>query len=234
MEHNQKIEVFGNLSKIEIVKPIEEIIVPGSLVFESLNPFPGYYHETPGNRLPIYLYLVLDQPYPLERILRATQNIEGEHGWNFDAGKGYMELVSHELHVIRLRHLPNYGIVQELQEAYEEQGIKFLRKSKKPGQETVRVKIVKFLSLERIAEGIYLDLKEKNHAYIEIPKYIDRDTFSQISKEVRYNWEGHEFDAAIGSFFHTSKLHEFVRIYSNQLSVKYLEKIKEMYIHRIK
>lgn len=72
MEYNKKIEVFSNVVKFEIIFPIDEKIVPGSLVFESLDPFPGYYRDTPDAAPPLYLYLVLDRQYRFEEILRAV------------------------------------------------------------------------------------------------------------------------------------------------------------------
>ena len=234
MANNQKIEVFGNLTKIETVNPVEDNVAAGIQAFESLNPFPGYYHERPDTTCPFYIYLVLSDPTPLERILRATQNIERDYGWHFDAGKGYMEIGMQELHVIRLRHVPNLGIVKEIIEAYEKQGIIFRRKNRKTEQQTVRVKIVKFLSLEKLADNIYLDLKEKNHGYFKLPHYIDRDKFLKVARDVRYNWEGHEFDAAVGSFYQDGKLHEIIRVYSNQLTTEYLQEIRELYLKKIK
>ena len=82
MGNNKKMEVFVNLTKTDTVVAIDDKILPGSLVFDSLNPFPGYYHETPTDVRHIYLYMVLAKQYPLEEILRATQNIEKEYKWN--------------------------------------------------------------------------------------------------------------------------------------------------------
>ncbi|HDR52369.1 MAG TPA: hypothetical protein ENN90_12225, partial [Mariniphaga anaerophila] len=79
MEQNKKMEVFSNLTKQITIVSVEEKVLPGSLVFEALNQFPGYYHETPTKPQPIYIYLVLDRQYPLEEVLRATQNIEKEY-----------------------------------------------------------------------------------------------------------------------------------------------------------
>ena len=73
---NKKMEVFVNLTKNDTLLALDEKILPGSLVFDSLNPFPGYYHELPATADSIFVYMVLDQQYPLEKILRATQNIE--------------------------------------------------------------------------------------------------------------------------------------------------------------
>lgn len=234
MKDRNKMEVFGNLTKYDTVLAIEEKVLPGSLVFDSLNPFPGYYHETPMNVRPIYIYLVLDKQYPLEEILRATQNIGKEYKWNFDAGKGYMYIGSEFLNVIRLRHLPEMELVEKIQEAYQNQGINFLMNKRLRGRLEVKVKIVKFLNLEKLGEGVYIDFHEPTFGYIEIPKYLHTDAFVKVAMDVRYNWDGHEFDAASGSFYNDGKLYEFVRIRSGKNDKDYLTKVRNLYLEKIR
>ncbi|HKI88694.1 MAG TPA: hypothetical protein VKA38_06685, partial [Draconibacterium sp.] len=188
MKDNKKMEVFSNLTKYDTVLAIEEKVLPGSLVFDSLNPFPGYYHETPMNVRPIYLYLVLDKQYPLEEVIRATQNIEKEYKWNFDAGKGYMYIGSEFLNVIRVRHLPEMELVEKIQEAYQKQGINFLMNKRLRGKLEAKVKIVKFLYLEKLGEGVYIDYHEPTFGYIEIPKYLHSEAFVKVAMDVKYNW----------------------------------------------
>lgn len=234
MGNNKKIEVFVNLTKSDTVVAIDEKILPGSLVFDSLNPFPGYYHESPTSSRPIYIYMVLARQYPLEEILRATQNIEKEYNWNFDAGKGYMTIGSEYLNVIRVRHLPQIDLVEKIQEAYLKQGIHFLMNKKLKGKLEVNVKIVKFLELEIIGEGIYLYSNDPTFGYIEIPKYLHHEAFVKVSMDVKYNWDGHEFDAASASFYNEGKLYEAVRIRSSQNDLEYLSKIKKLYSEKIR
>lgn len=234
MGNNKKIEVFVNLTKNDTVVAIDENIVPGSLVFDSLNPFPGYYHETPTNSSSIYIYMVLNRQYPLEEVIRATQNIEKKYGWDFDAGKGYMEIGSEFLDVIRMRHIPQMDLVAKIQEAYMQQGINFLMKKKLKGKLEARVKIVKFSNLEEVGEGTFISVDEPTFAYVEIPKYLDRKEFTTVSMDVKYNWEGHEFDAARGSFYKDGKLYEVVRIRSDKLDADYLSKIRKLYLDKIK
>jgi hypothetical protein len=234
MENNKKMEVFGNLTKNDTVVAIEEKVLPGSLVFDSLNPFPGYYHETPMKVKPIYLYLVLDKQYPLEVILRATQNIEREYEWNFDAGKGYMHIGSEFLNVIRMRHLPELDLVEKIQEAYLLQGIHFLMNKKLRGKLEAEVKIVKFMTLDKLAEGIYIDSQEPTFGYVEIPKYLHPAAFVKVSMDVKYNWDGHEYDAASGSFYKDGKLYEVVRIRSNKIDTEYLVQIRKLYLEKIR
>ena len=234
MGNNKKIEVFVNLTKADTVVAIDEKVLPGSLVFDSLNPFPGYYHETPTSSRPIYIYMVLARQYPLEEIIRATQNIEKEYNWNFDAGKGYMTIGSEYLNVIRVRHLPQIDLVEKIQEAYIKQGIHFLMNKKLKGKLEVNVKIVKFLVLEIIGEGIYSYCEDPTFAYIEIRKYLNQQAFMKVSMDVKYNWDGHEFDAASSSFYYDGRLIETVRIRSDKNDLDYLTKIKKLYTEKIR
>lgn len=234
MKDSNNMEVFGNLTKYDTVVAIDEKILPGSLVFDSLNPFPGYYHETPMDGRPIYIYLVLEKQYPLEDILRATQNIEKEYKWKFNAGKGYMRIGSEFLNVIRVRHLPELDLVEKIQEAYLNQGIRFLMNKKIRGKIEAEVKIVKFLLLKQLGEGTYVDVSEPTFGYIEIPKYLHREAFVKVSMDVKYNWLGHEYDAASASFYKDGKLFEAVRILSNKISAKYLGDLRNLYLEKIR
>ncbi len=234
MGKNKKMEVFVNLAKNDMVVAIEDNIVPGSLVFDSLNPFPGYYHETPTNSKPIYIYMVLSRQYPLEEIIRATKSIEKEYDWDFDAGKGYMTIGSEFMNVIRVRHLPQIDMVEKIQEAYMNHGIDFLMNKKLKGKLEVRVKIVKFSTLEEVGDGTYVTVDDPTFAYIEIPKYLKPSAFVKVSMDVKYNWEGSEFDAARGSFYNNGKLYEVVRIRSNKIDADYLAAIRKLYLEKIR
>ncbi len=226
---NKKIEVFVNLTKNDTVLALDQKILPGSLVFDSLNPFPGYYHELPTDADSIYIYMVLDKQYPLEEILRATQNIEKQYDWDFDAGKAYLTIGTTSLDAIRLRHLPTIDLVEKLQEAYVNQGINFLMNKKLKGKLEARTKIVKFLVLEELADGVFLNADDPTFAYIEISRFLDPEEFIQVSMDVKYNWEGHEFDAASASFYNQGKLYEVVRIRSDKMDANYLKSIQKLY-----
>jgi hypothetical protein len=233
MEQNKKMEVFTNLTKHINIVAVEDKVLPGSLVFEAQNLFPGYYHEAPTESQPIYIYLVLDRQYPLEEVLRATQNIEKEYDWKFDSGKGYMHIGSQFLNVIRVRHLPQIDLVEKIQEAYQKQGINFLMNKKLKGHLEAEVKIVKFVTLDRLGEGIYLETHDHNFGYIEISEYLNYEDFKKVTMDVKYNWEGHEFDAAQGSFYMDGKLYEFIRILSNKIDASYLTEIRNLYLEKI-
>lgn len=234
MEQNKQMEVFANLTKQVTIVSVEDKVLPGSLVFEALNQFPEYYHEAPIPAQPIYIYLVLERQYPLEEVLRATQSIEKEYtNWSFDSGKGYMHIGSQLLNVIRLRHLPEIELVEKIQAAYQKHGIRFLMNKKLQGKLEAEVKIVKFLNLEKLSDGIYVEVEDHNFGYIEIPKYLKYDAFIKVTMDVKYNWDGHEFDAASGSFFKDGKLTEFVRILSSKNDEEYLSGLRNLYHDKI-
>jgi len=234
MEPKNAIEVFGTIRKQETVLTIDDKVQTGTLVFEALEPFPGYYHETPFGTTPVYMYLALQEQYPLIDIIRATQKVEKIFKEKFDAGKGFIHFVDTFYNVLRIRHLNRYDLIGDLQDAYNDQGIRFMMKTKRGFEGVAQIKVVKFFNLTPINGGIYLDNKEENHAYIELPKELNWDDFNALTNRVKYNWEESKFDAAVGAFMHNGQLHEFVRIYSNKLTLEYLEALKKLYLEKLK
>jgi len=233
MEYNKKIEVFSNVVKKEVLFPLEEKVVPGTLVFESLNPFPGYYHDTPDSSPPLYLYLALDMHYRFEEILRSIQEVSQGMSERFDACKAILTMSGEDIPAIRLRHFGGFECVVPLQEAFKNHGLGYLRKSKRAGEYPSFVRIVKMLYMKQVNPHIFIDLKEDYHGYIGIPRYLPWELFEQVTNRVKYNWMDSKFDTACGSFFLEGKLHEFVRIYSEKLDLRYLQDIRNLYLEEL-
>ncbi len=234
MEQKKEIEVFGTLAKTEKVSTIDHKVVSGSLVFEALKPFPGYYHEIPFDIKPVYLYLALEENYPLDKVIRASQKIEPAFAGKFDAGKGFLKVANDQYNVLRVRHLNNYDLIEKLQLSFYENGIRYLQKQKKNFEAEAFIEIVKFLSLKLLDEDIWIDTREDFHGYIEIPRKLDWNKFREVSLSVKYNWDGSKFDAASGAFYYQGKLHEFVRIYSNKITTAYLKDLRKLYLEKLK
>jgi len=234
MEKNKRFEVFGTLTKNETVFTINEKIIPGTLVFEALKPFPDYYFDAPMGAKPVYMYLALEEQYPLEDILRASQKIQEDFKIPFDAGKGFLHIFNEKYDVMRVRHLKDYSLLEKLQRSFEEKGFRFLRKSKKYKDEEVKIRIIKFFSLEEIGEKVFQDKREKNHAYIEIPYHLNWDEFGELNDKVKYNWVDSKFDAAKGAFYYDGELHEVVRIYSDKIDPEYLLSLRKLYLDKMK
>jgi hypothetical protein len=234
MEQNKRFEVFGTLTKTETVFTIDNKIIPGTLAFEALKPFPDYYFDNPLGAKPVYLYLAMEEQYPLEDILRASQKIQLDFKTQFDAGKGFLHVHDLKYDVIRIRHLRDYDLLEKLQRSFEEKGIRFLRKTKKYKDEPVKIRIIKFFSLEEIGENVFMDKREKKHAYIEIPYHLGWDEFRDLNNKVKYNWEETKFDAAKGAFYYDGELHEIVRIYSDKMDAEYLQALRKLYLAKMK
>ena len=234
MEHKNAIEVFGVIDKLETVLSIDRKVLPGSLVFEAIAPFPGYYHEAPHTTKPVYLYLALQERHNLIDLIRITEQVEKAFGERFDAGMAFIKIYNDTYTVLRIRHLNRYDLIGDLQKLYQEHGIMFLQKTKKGLDEEAHIRVIKFFNLAPLDEGIYLDSHEEFHAYLEIPRRHEWDEFNDLTNRVKYNWEESKFDAAMGAFYHEGRLHEFVRIYSNKLSPDYLKGLHRLYLRKIK
>ncbi|HEY3370396.1 MAG TPA: hypothetical protein VGK10_06070 [Prolixibacteraceae bacterium] len=234
MEQDKRFEVFGTLTKTETIFTIDHKIMPGTLVFEALRPFPGYYSDSPTSVKPVYLYLALEEQFTLIDIIRASQKVQLEFDSPFDAGKGFVEIYNEKFNVLRIRHLKDYDLLEKLQQSYTENGIRFLRKSKKLKDQLVKISIIKFFSLQEIADGIFLDRREKYHAYIEIPRYLKSEEFDEVTNKVKYNWVESKFDAAKAVFYHEGRLLEAVRIYSNKIEPEYLKDLHKLYLEKMK
>ncbi len=226
-------EAFASLLKQETLLPLQDMVIPGSLAFESLNPFPGYYSESPDSPPPVYLYLAVDKNYRMDEVLRAAQAAETRFEATFDVAKAVLTLGGEELPALRLRHFGAYGLVQPLQEAFIKQGIGCLKKTGRQKEVPALVRIIKMISLQKVDEGIYTDLKEDFHGYATIPEYLPWPQFERVTRQVKYNWFGSKFDAAIGSFYLDKRLHEFVRIYSTVLTARYMNDIRNLYLEKL-
>ena len=229
MKDEKIMEIYGTLTKQETVWTSDEKILPRTLVFEALAPFPGYYLAPQQSVIPRYMYLVLNKEYSLTELLRATENVERRFDARFDAGKGLLRFRSGEYQVLRIRHLKDYNRLTGLQQLYCDSGILFKQRNKLRHEDQSFIDIEKFFELIEIGEGLFLDTREACHAYIEIPFYPSWDEFIHWTNRVKYNWEGSAFDAALGSFFYGGKLHSFVRVYSDKLTGSFLTALKDLY-----
>jgi hypothetical protein len=136
--------------------------------------------------------------------------------------------------VLRIRHLKDYDLLEKLQKSFTANGIRFLHKAKKYKDEPVKIRIIKFFLLKEIAENIFLDKREKHHAYIKIPRHLSWDEFESITNKVKFNWVESKFDAAKGSFYYDGELHEVVRIYSEKIGLEYLQELRKLYLEKMK
>jgi hypothetical protein len=233
MEKLKNIEVFGSLDKVEELSTISHNIIPGTLVFDSLSPFWGYYNDEPQDSSPIYVYVALDKTYTVFEIVRAFEKVKAELAFNLDVAKAFIQIKDKMFNVLRVRHLVGYSKIGEIQKAFAKNGIKPLVNSVRYEKVTAQISLNKMFYMANLSDEIFLDTIEENHAYFEISRELTFSEFSEISKKVQNNWFDRKFDIAIGSYLTGHRVVDFIRIYSENQSVEYLEKIRKLFLQKM-
>ena len=234
MGKNRKDEVYGMLGKSESLFVVHGKLLPGSLVFESLAPFPGYYNHQENDVKPVYLYLALDREYSVFDIERAKLAVKKTYDWRFEAAKGKIDLYDKHFNVVRLRHLDSFDQLMPIQQEFIKAGIGLkMNASINVSNEMGFIQLLKLFYISKMDEGIYSDTSEEYHAYLLLPRKLSQQEFEETTLKVKYNWESTGFDAAAGCFFIRGKLKEMVRIYSKNLTIEYLKNLRELYLSKI-
>lgn len=233
MKKGKHCEVFGNLEKLEEFSTIHNNIIPGSLVFESLNPFWGYYHDDPHDSSPVYIYFAVEKNYPAFDVVRAFQHVKAESDFDFDAAKAFVKFNDRSYNVIRIRHLTGYDKIQTIQEGFLKNGIKPLMASGNWRNVKTHVTLHKVFCLHRLSDNILVDSCEINHSYLEIPRKMEFDEFVDVTQKVRNNWFESKFDAALGYYMLEKQIVDFIRIYSGRQDKGYLNDIRKLYLQKM-
>lgn len=235
MGKNRKDEVYGTLGKSESLFVIHGKSLAGSLVFESLAPFPGYYHDQESDTKPVYLYIALDHEYSVFDIERAKLAVKKTYDWRFEAAKGKIDIYDKHFDVVRLRHLDSFDQLIPIQKELVKAGIGLkMNSGVNIKNENGYIKLMKLFYIQRLSKGIFIDTTEDFHAYLVLPHKLTKAEFDETTLKVKYNWESTGFDAAAGSFFIRGRLKEMVRIYSKNLTIEYLSALRELYLLKMK
>ncbi len=231
METGTVYEKFGGLLKEETLTCIDNsLLMPNTCVLESVNPFSGYYNEVTGAEKPLYLYLVLEGSCSFEKTLRAAANIKKNFGFPFDAASGSVTLFGIHHPVIRIRNLQEFGHIALLQQAFLDEGMQFIRKTRKVEQVEAQIHLTKFFYLEPIGEMMFIDKSQAHHGYFIIPRYVGWDDFRDLTREVKFDAGLQIFDAATACYFENHTIFEMVRIYRENLNAEMLAAIRQRYL----
>lgn len=234
MDTNSTMEFFGSLTKLEELKPLETNILHGTLVFDSISPFVGYYDNDPGDLSPIYVYIATDRTYSVFEVLRATQILRDELNGSIDVAKAFICYGDKLINAIRIRHINDYSIVKDIQQSLINSGINLLSASVSTKNVLAKITLNKNFSFKMFTEDICIDAEESNHSYFKIPKQLSFEEFTELSKKVRNNWFESKFDAAIGCYITDQSVVDFIRIYSDKQEPGYLESLKNIFLKMIK
>ena len=231
MNRPDHIETIGTLLKEESLKNVEQKIMMNTLVLESLEPFPGYHGENvPFETKPGSLFLITQVQYPMETILRISQQICGYHHLQFDLSPAEIFIYNNTLHAIRIKDLDDYSLIADIQGCFIDHDIKFMKKRRISAHGLIRVD--KIFSLELLQESFYRDLDDEKTYYIEIPYHFNWSLFRKVTFTVKNNLENSNFDAAL-AYIYLKSIVEFIRIYAKSPTIDRLQGIRERYLEEI-
>lgn len=235
MKQNEVLERFGVLVKQEPMSCMESgLIMPNTCVLEAVMPFAGYYSEVAQPTTPYYLYLVLEGTHSLESITRATTHIARKQDSPLDAVTGTISVAGLSCQVIRIRNLPDYNHIVNLQQKYMNEGIAMKKKIRKIDHDEAVIRLRKFFYLTVAGEDMYMDASQAHHGYFVIPSSMSWEAFSQLTKEVKYHTELLFFDAATAFIYEKGGITDLVRIYKENLSNDQLAAIRKRYLMLLK
>ena len=228
------LEICGTISKVEELGNVQGDILPNTLVLEGLQPFYGYYGDYPVESKPRFIFLITDQKYSTEEILRAVQNISEYYSGTFDAAVGDIEVYNDVLPMIRIRSHDNFGNLAEIQSGFLNEGIKFRKKKIQINRQSGIIKLKKVFFLEEVEKDVYLDKIEKEMGYFKIPEKLTWKIFEKITNNIKHNWEEITFDAAIGTLNRQQGLQDIIRIYKENIDKKFILEAGKRYLDRLK
>lgn len=224
---------YGYLEKIEKLTTVNDNVVPGSLVLESLLPFCDYYNDDPHDCAPLYVYMAVDKAYSVFDIYRAAEKVRIETGFDLDIVKAFIKICDRNFDALRIRHLESFSQIKPVQEAFVKSGIKLCNMSCNKTDVDAHIFIKKVFCLHYLTQAIFIDEREANHAYLVIPHRLAFNDFAELTRRVKNNWYDTKFDAAIGAFLNEMKVVDFVRIYSKRIDKEYLETIHNLYLKKL-
>lgn len=226
------IETMGYIKKEANLSTVENNIIPNTLVLESLHPFPGYHGKNlPEQTSPRSLFLITNKEYSYEEIARITKKVSREFKHDFNASIGNIFFKTTSYPCIRVKHLKSFTFLSELQNLFQDEGVKFAKKKHIDSLGLIIIK--KHFYIEEIEEGIYRDIAEGSKFYIDLPKDLAWDDFKEKTFHIRNNIDNSNFDAAQGVFYRKKGIVENVRLYICEGEFDKVKQIHKMYIELI-
>lgn len=229
MEKKQLIQVSGVIIKEEYIALITANIIENTSVAEANMPYSNYYGVAPFNMptKPNSLFLFTEHYYTLEEALRYAQLIDLHCMQNLNIAVSVLEFTDGQYPAIRIKNLPEYKMIHQLQACFAEQEVKFAKKVHVG--KTAVIKTNKCFSLEQIDENIYLDHLQEKTGYIALSKLIHHDKYLEIMADIKNNVNCAMFDAARGAILLDSKITDIIRIYSGNLDIDLLKCIQKRF-----
>lgn len=229
MKTTQLIQVSGAIIKEESIALITANIMENTCVAEANMPYSNYYGVAPFNMptKPNSLFLFTEHYYTLEEALRYIQLIDLCCSQTLNVAASVLEFKDGQYPAIRIKNLPEYKMIHQLQECFAEQGVKFAKKVQ--AGKTAVIRTNKCFSLEKLDENIYLDRLQEKTGYIALSKLIHHNKYLEIMTDIKNNVNCAMFDAARGAILLDSKITDIIRIYSGNLDIDLMKCIQNKF-----
>jgi len=228
------IEVCGYIKKQEILATIDTNVLPHSWVLESLHPFPGYHGKNlPDESDPRSIFLMVHNGYTFEQVARIVRKIHQNFPHSFNATEGTIYFQPYTYHCIRLKYLSSFKYIAQLQEFFENHGVKFMKKREMEKEGLIQIN-KNFLVVEEQVSGIYRDMNNRVKCYVEIPEKAEWEDFKRYTHQIKNNLVDNNFDAALGAFYRKKGIVDVVRIYEQDHSLDKLHILKQRYEEEIR
>ena len=228
------VEVCGYIKKQETLATIDNNILPNSWVLESLHPFPGYHGKNlPDEANPRSLFLMVNNGYTFEEVARISREIHKNFPHSFNATEGTIYFKPYTYPCIRLKYLSSFKYIPQLQEFFEQHGVKFMKKREMKKEALIQIN-KNFLVEEEQESGVYRDMNNRVKCYVEIPQKVEWEDFKQYTRNIKNNLVDNNFDAALGVFYRKKGIVDVVRIYEQDRSLEKLQILKQYYEEEIR
>jgi len=225
MNSKDIIKVCGSITKKESLVKLKENILPHTVVAEANLPYSNYYGRIPRKAKPNSLFLFTERFYSLEEALRFNQNVDFCTKNEVDVASAIMQFNNDCSPAIRIKNFPDYENLENLQNCYAKQGMKFSRRQSLESETMVTVN--KCFELKKAEEGIFFDEKEKDEGYILVSKYLKFEQFEQLMRAVFNNSKCRIFDEAQGGLIIDGKAFDIIRVYSEHLDIELLKCVQK-------
>jgi len=200
------------------------------MILES-NPEPGYYSKAnfPLNKRfqhDHHLYIVIKKSVPCfqDIVLRKGREIIQRLDLSIHASPGQLTLFNTSYQCIRLR-------ASELEHIYplisglKSEGIDFLKAKKVPLYSSF-VQYKKYIILESLYDGVYLDVKTPNRYLVQTPRPVDYNEFERLVTEIKQSCKYNYFDASLAYLNQGEDTFDFIAVYSDHCEKERLKEFK--------
>ncbi len=225
----EKLQVFGSLMKVENLWCLEEYGIKNTCILESFKGYPGYYGNSPVSAKPFIVYIVSDQDYTMEDIIRISKKVKAKLNIDINVAFSKISIYPETCCAVRIAGANGYAEIKKIQETYRDCGFVLKRKVRGVVDAEANIKVYKFFSLEKFNENIFFDLNDANIGYFKVKEYIEWGEFANRIKMLRSNLNTKMFDAAQSFIYKDGEIIDMIRIFSINLSSELLKELSEKY-----